>query len=132
MSRIIDGAPRPETRPDMRPDSQAVVLPVWPGLALAALLLALGACQRAPSDAAAPPGGPAQTQTAPPTGGGADSSLPDASSVLGRSDGPKTEPELGRSNSAMTRTQESSAMPLPGQNNDHSAPLPPAKRASGP
>jgi hypothetical protein len=30
----------------------------------------------------------------------------------------------GRTNNSMTRAQESNAMPLPGQNNDHSAPLP--------
>jgi hypothetical protein len=32
----------------------------------------------------------------------------------------------------MSRAQESAAMPLPGQNNDHSAPLIPAKPASQP
>jgi hypothetical protein len=32
----------------------------------------------------------------------------------------------------MTRDQESSAMPMPGQNNDHSAPVGAAKRASSP
>jgi hypothetical protein len=32
----------------------------------------------------------------------------------------------------MTQSQESSAMPMPGQNNDHSAPVGPAKRASSP
>jgi hypothetical protein len=30
----------------------------------------------------------------------------------------------------MTRAQESSQMPIPGQNNDHSAPVVPAKPAS--
>jgi hypothetical protein len=39
---------------------------------------------------------------------------------------------LGRSNNTMSATQESTAMPMPGQNNDHSAPLGPARRASAP
>jgi hypothetical protein len=38
----------------------------------------------------------------------------------------------GRTNGTMTRAEESSAMPMPGQNNDHSAPIGPAKRASSP
>jgi hypothetical protein len=37
---------------------------------------------------------------------------------------------LGRSNNNMSRAQESNAMPLPGQANDHSAPLAPDKQAS--
>ena len=41
-------------------------------------------------------------------------------------------PPAGRTNRAMTGAQESNAMPLPGQNNGHSAPLTPPKRASGP
>ncbi|WP_310383383.1 hypothetical protein [Roseateles sp.] len=35
----------------------------------------------------------------------------------------KADPTAGRSNSAMSRAQESTAMPMPGQNNDHSAAL---------
>lgn len=37
-----------------------------------------------------------------------------------------------RSNKAMTAAEESAAMPLAGQNNDHSAPAAAAARASGP
>ena len=45
----------------------------------------------------------------------------------------KADPTAGRSNSAMSRAQESTAMPLPGQNNDHSAALNlPKVPASGP
>jgi hypothetical protein len=45
---------------------------------------------------------------------------------------PKPDAASVRSNSTMTRAQESNAMPMVGQNNDHSAPLTPANRASGP
>jgi hypothetical protein len=45
---------------------------------------------------------------------------------------PKAGVATGRSNSAMTRAQESSAMPMAGQNNDHSAPLKSEKGASAP
>lgn len=45
----------------------------------------------------------------------------------------KPDPTAGRSNNAMSRTQESTAMPMPGQNNDHSAALtPPKATASDP
>jgi hypothetical protein len=40
--------------------------------------------------------------------------------------------EAGRSNAPMTRNQESNAMPMAGQNNDHSAPAAPDKTASAP
>jgi len=45
---------------------------------------------------------------------------------------PKADAATGRSNSEMTRAQESSAMPMAGQNNDHSAPLKSEKGASAP
>jgi hypothetical protein len=42
------------------------------------------------------------------------------------------DPKPGRSNDTISAAQESTAMPMPGQNNDHSAPLGPAKRATSP
>jgi hypothetical protein len=45
---------------------------------------------------------------------------------------PKADAATGRSNSTMTGAQESSAMPMAGQNNDHSAPLRSEKGASAP
>ena len=57
----------------------------------------------------------------------ADASLPNAASVVVPATPTAADPTAGRTNSALTRTQESNAMPLPGQNNDHSAPLSPAK-----
>ena len=73
-----------------------------------------------------------KTASAPTGGAAKDASLPAAETVLTPATATKVDPAAGRSNKAMTNAQESSAMPLPGQNNDHSAPLPPAKRASSP
>ena len=64
------------------------------------------------------------------SGGSSDSSVPKADTVLSPAPATQTDPAAARSNSAMTPAQESSAMPMPGQNNDHSAPLTPAKPAS--
>ena len=59
--------------------------------------------------------------------------VPAAASVIDHSrPQPKADVAEGRSNSAMTRAQESSAMPVAGQNNDHSAPLKSEERASAP
>jgi hypothetical protein len=46
--------------------------------------------------------------------------------------GPMADAAAGRTNGAMTRSHESSAMPMPGQNKDPSAPLSPAKSVSAP
>jgi hypothetical protein len=61
----------------------------------------------------------------------ANNTVPPADSVVGPvTEAPKADAAPGRSNSTMTRAQESSAMPMAGQNNDHSAPLTSEKRAS--
>ena len=63
----------------------------------------------------------------------ANTTVPPAESVVGpANEAPKADAAAGRSNSTMTRAQESSAMPMAGQNNDHSAPLTSEKGASGP
>lgn len=64
----------------------------------------------------------------------ASTSVPDAAAVLGTRNEPKVEPPPGRTTNSMSRTEESTAMPLPGQNNDHSVPIAsaPAPRASSP
>lgn len=84
-------------------------------------LLSLGACDDKP-----PPTLPAP-QVATPQGSPAvapDTSVPTADSVFNPGGvAPKTDAAAARSNSAMTRAQESTAMPMAGQNNDHSAPL---------
>jgi hypothetical protein len=94
--------------------------------------LALNACSRMPSDPPIPQTGPAPIETAPATGPASDRSVPAADSVLTPAAEARPDPAAGRSNRAMTGAQESTAMPMPGQNNDHSAPLTPAKRASSP
>ncbi len=99
--------------------------------ALIAMALLLGACSKAPSVMSAPMTMPASGGSAPATAGGPDPSVPDASSVLTPGSTPRADAPAGRTNSAMTPAQESGAMPMPGQNNDHSAPQAPARRASG-
>lgn len=101
-------------------------------LALPVLLVAAGAmtaCDR--KDAAAPLTPSAAVFTAPSAVGGAsgpvtggvpDGSLPDTSAALAK---PGVAPAANASPpSTMTRDQESKAMPLPGQVNDHSTPAP--------
>jgi hypothetical protein len=100
-----------------------------------ALLLTAVAMSVCGKQQAAPPASMTtvpRVDSPPAPAGGPDTSVPDASSVLTPSAGTKADPTAGRTNGAMTRSQESSAMPMPGQNNDHSAPVGPAKRASSP
>jgi hypothetical protein len=100
--------------------------------ALAAVAFLCAACSKAPVDppAAAPPVAvvaPGSTQA--PT---SDTSVPSAQSVLSPASGAaKPAVDATRTNDKMSRAEESTAMPMAGQANDHSAPLP-AKRASAP
>lgn len=101
--------------------------------ALCLFSLLLTACDKRPSEPPMPQVEPvhAQTGTIPSTA--ADTSVPAADSVLPPgNETPKPGAAAGRSNKEMTRAQESSAMPMVGQNNDHSAPLATAKPASAP
>ncbi len=93
--------------------------------------LALSACDRGPGVADAQPARPATTGTVPMAPG--DTSVPAADSVL-KPAAPASAPgaDLGRSNKAMTPGQESGAMPMPGQNNDHSAPVVTDKKTTRP
>ena len=107
-------------------------LGAW-GVIVAAGLLA---CSEKPAELPAPR--PAEVVVTPvipgtaPATPAASTSVPSAASVLGSTPATKPDPTAGRSNKTMSRAEESTAMPMPGQNNDHSAPLPPAKRASSP
>ena len=93
------------------------------------LLLSLAACDRTREAPPAPAVGPPATAA----GYDKDNSVPSAESVFpSANDTPKPEAGAARANTAMTPRQESSAMPMAGQNNDHSAPLAPAKPASAP
>lgn len=102
------------TTPWLRPTTLAAVA--------ASTLLVLGGCDR---NAADPPMPRAETfPVAPSTPG--DTSVPQASSVAQPVEAapaaPKDGPPATQSNAPLTDKQESTAMPLGGQANDHSAP----------
>jgi hypothetical protein len=97
-----------------------------------ATALVLSACNKAPSEPPAPTITPAPSASTAAGSRPADGSVPDAASSLTGPVASEADRSAGRSNSAMSRAQESAAMPMPGQTNDHSAPLTPATRASGP
>jgi hypothetical protein len=100
--------------------------------ALAAMALLCSACDQRPVDTPPPRSQigtvtPSATQAAT-----SDTSVPPAESVLSAASGAaKPAVDATRSNAKLTRAEESTAMPMAGQANDHSAPLP-AKRASAP
>lgn len=95
--------------------------------------LSLCACDKRPPDPTQPMLRPATNDLAAQAASAPPLSVPPADSVLTTpATAIKPDPTAGRSNSAMSRVQESTAMPMPGQNNDHSAPLNPPKPASGP
>jgi hypothetical protein len=58
--------------------------------------------------------------------------LPPAASVVTPVPGVPQPASGVRTNDALTRAQETTAMPVPGQNNDHSAPLATDSGASAP
>jgi hypothetical protein len=113
-------------------DVQELFVHAMRGAALVLIALVMSACSKAPAAPPAPVTTAPQIESSPARGGVSDTSVPDAASVLAPSGGPKSDPAAGRTNDAMTRAQESGAMPMPGQNNDHSAPVNPARRASSP
>lgn len=112
-----------------------------PAAATACLLAALLiGCQKTPdaSTSGVPDAGRPDAQQAVPgaqAGSATNTSVPPADAVMAPASAKPAEPAAaGRTNTTMSRAQESSAMPLPGQNNDHSAPLStakPAPRANG-
>ena len=97
-------------------------------VATASLLVACS--KNAPPETPAALTTPVQDGKAPTTSGAPDPSVPPAGSVLTSTAASEPDGSAGRSNNAMSNAQESRAMPMPGQNNDHSAPQAPAKRAS--
>jgi hypothetical protein len=102
-------------------------------IALSACLTFLGACNKTPVASATPMvDTPVATGSGTTAGYDANTSVPTAESVFAPASAPKTDEKAGRSNDTLGAVQESVAMPVPGQNNDHSAPLDPAKRASAP
>ena len=104
----------------------------WSAVAVTAVLLI--ACGKRRDEVAAAMRTPTPATQAASTV--PDTSVPPAAAVLtAPAAGPKVEAPGTRSSKAMTRAEESSAMPMGGQANDHSAPPTPAapsKRASAP
>jgi len=101
--------------------------------ALCAGVLSLGACDKTPTTPSAPlVDMPAQTGSGATAGPVADPSLPSAASVFPPASAANADSMVGRSDGTRRPAQESTATPMPGQNNDHSAPVGPAKRASSP
>lgn len=128
MKSVQLGAPR--TRTTARFGASLAVL--------ALTLSALSACSKPEPEAMT---GPATTVTAPPSAAdmptasaaSGSTTVPAAATVLGTA-ASDVKPEAGteRANKSMSRAEESAAMPLPGQNNDHSAPATAARTASSP
>jgi hypothetical protein len=96
----------------------------------ASTILLLSACDK---NAADPPMPRTEVFPVAPTIAG-DTSVPSASSVMAPAEAapPKDSPPATRSNEALTGAQESAAMPMGGQANDHSAPKPAEAAASAP
>ena len=90
----------------------------------ASTILLLSACDKNATDSPMPR---AETFPAAPSTPG-DTSVPPASSVMAPADttppAPKDSPPATQTNAPMSAKQESIAMPLGGQANDHSAPKP--------
>ena len=94
-------------------------------------LLLLTACDKERSETPVPLMDPVKAGTWPSTV--TETSVPAANSVLTpENETPKVGAASNRSDVKMTPAQESSAMPMVGQNNDHSAPSAAAKPASAP
>ncbi len=102
-------------------------------IALCACVLGLSACDKTPPIPPTPTVNKPLVNESVATAGSVDLSVPPTESVLSPAAATKADPTAGRStNTTLSAAQESTAMPMPGQNNDHSAPLGPAKRASAP
>ncbi len=104
---------------------------IWGALAFSALLLT--ACEKNRPDTVAPRADAGKPDVSQPASTLPDSSVLPAGSVLASPTAvPKKDVPGTRSNATLTRAEETSGMPLPGQAGDHSANLAPAKKASGP
>ena len=102
-------------------------------IALCACVLCLGACDKTSSTPPTPTlNSPVPTDSGATPGSVGTPSVPSAASVFSPASAAQAEQTSGRSNNTMSTGQESTAMPMPGQNNDHSAPLGSDRRASAP
>ncbi len=95
---------------------------------VAAFALFAGCDDRtAPKPSVPTPKVSSQSDSVPFTSGGSDASLPDAKAALATTDAHADKSSLP---STMSEQQKSTAMPLPGQANDHSSPAKADKPAS--
>ena len=102
-------------------------------IALCASVLWLSACDKAQTTTPTPMvDTPVATESGVTAGSADDPSVPSAQSALSPATVTKAGPTIARSNGTMSEAQESAAMPMPGQNNDHSLPVGQPKRASAP
>ncbi|MBT9549724.1 MAG: hypothetical protein IV088_02660 [Hydrogenophaga sp.] len=94
-------------------------------IALCACVISLSACDKKPTTPPTPTLSlPVPSVSGATTGPSTDPSLPPAASVFPPG---TTDPALGATDGTRKPAQESDTKPMPGQNNDHSAPLSPAK-----
>lgn len=96
-------------------------------IALFSSVLWLGACDKTPT---APP--TPITESGARAGPVGDPSLPSTESVFPPANTNTAKPTVAATDGERNPAQESKGLPMPGQNNDHSAPLDTAKRASSP
>ena len=91
-------------------------------MVLCASVLLVSACDKTPTQP------PLPTATQPATApSAADPSVPSAESVFAPGNAAKTDPTLGQTDGTRKPAQASDTKLMPGQNNDHSAPLSTAK-----
>jgi hypothetical protein len=97
-------------------------------IALCACVMGLSACDKKPSDLPTPAlSSPVPTTSGAAAGTSTDPSLPSAASVFPPETAAKADPALGETDGTRKPKKESDEALLPGQNNDHSAPLSPPK-----
>ncbi|HET9820750.1 MAG TPA: hypothetical protein VFQ16_02885 [Burkholderiaceae bacterium] len=101
-------------------------------MALGICVMFLGACDRTPASLPAPVASDPTGAEPRAAASAADPSLPSAESVFSAASAPKLDSAPRPPNKSMSAEQESTAMPMPGQNNDHSATRTTAKSASAP
>jgi hypothetical protein len=102
----------------MRDEADPLGCPVARALVASFTILVMSACSNAESNL--PQADTIQPTTPIATVPAADTVFAPPSAV------PNASAPAGRTNSSLTRADEANAMPLPGQNNDHSAPVMPA------
>jgi hypothetical protein len=97
-------------------------------IALGACVILLGACDKTPPPLPAPITG----LSAPADTGAAAATVtlpvvPSAASVFPPTGSPSADPAAGNTDGTRKPAKESDTLPMPGQNNDHSAPLSPTR-----